>query len=166
MAFTASTKRDTRLRVAVIVNDMNEVNIDTSLIERSAANAGAASSHTKEKMAEMSHGFICCTRREDLRLDVRKLPSEGRFDHLLIKSTGIGDPMPVAGVQDNRTQTPLLNEQIEFADVVDVKKNEKVDTAQLNEVAEIVYAEHGKAPLRQMLAIGRFDLASAIIERA
>jgi G3E family GTPase len=88
------------LRVAVIVNDMSEVNIDASLVERSAENAGAAISRTEEKMVEMSNGCICCTLREDLLLEVRKLAAEGRFDYLLIESTGIGEPMPVAATFD------------------------------------------------------------------
>lgn len=88
------------LRVAVIVNDMSEVNIDASLVERSAENAGAGISRTEEKMVEMSNGCICCTLREDLLLEVRKLAAEGRFDYLLIESTGIGEPMPVAATFD------------------------------------------------------------------
>lgn len=88
------------LRVAVIVNDMSDVNIDASLIEKSADKAGAALSRTEERMVEMSNGCICCTLREDLLLEVRKLAAEGRFDHLLIESTGIGEPMPVAATFD------------------------------------------------------------------
>ncbi|MBA2658100.1 MAG: GTP-binding protein [Nitrosospira sp.] len=84
------------LRVAVIVNDMSEVNIDASLVERGAQNAGAALSRTEEKLVEMSNGCICCTLREDLLTEVHKLCAEGRFDYLLIESTGIGEPMPVA----------------------------------------------------------------------
>jgi G3E family GTPase len=87
-------------RVAVIVNDMSEVNIDASLIDRNASNAGAALSRTEEKLVEMSNGCICCTLREDLLVEVRKLASEGRFDHLLIESTGIGEPLPVAATFD------------------------------------------------------------------
>jgi G3E family GTPase len=79
-------------RVAVIVNDMSEVNIDAALVR-----AGDASlSHAEEKMVEMSNGCICCTLREDLLLEVGKLAREGRFDHLLIESTGVSEPMPVA----------------------------------------------------------------------
>ena len=79
-------------RVAVIVNDMSEVNIDADLVR----NGGAALSHTEEKMVEMSNGCICCTLREDLLVEVGKLAREGRFDHLLIESTGVSEPMPVA----------------------------------------------------------------------
>jgi G3E family GTPase len=79
-------------RVAVIVNDMSEVNIDADLVR----NGGASLSHTEEKMVEMSNGCICCTLREDLLIEVGKLAREGRFDHLLIESTGVSEPMPVA----------------------------------------------------------------------
>ena len=79
-------------RVAVIVNDMSEVNIDADLVR----NGDAALSHTEEKMVEMSNGCICCTLREDLLLEVGKLAREGRFDHLVIESTGVSEPMPVA----------------------------------------------------------------------
>lgn len=80
------------LRVAVIVNDMSEVNIDASLVRN-----GAADLHRQEeKLVEMSNGCICCTLREDLLIAVRQLAEEGRFDYLLIESTGIGEPMPVA----------------------------------------------------------------------
>ncbi len=79
------------LRVAVIVNDMSEVNIDAQLVER-----GASLSRTEEKMVEMSNGCICCTLREDLMVEVEKLAREGRFDYLLIESTGISEPVPVA----------------------------------------------------------------------
>lgn len=88
------------LRVAVIVNDMSEVNIDASLVDKHAENAGAGISRTEEKLVEMSNGCICCTLREDLLLEVRKLAAEGRFDYLLIESTGIGEPMPVAATFD------------------------------------------------------------------
>ena len=79
-------------RVAVIVNDMSDVNIDAALV----ANGGSALSRTEEKLIEMSNGCICCTLREDLLKEVRKLASEGRFDYLLIESTGISEPLPVA----------------------------------------------------------------------
>lgn len=80
------------LRVAVIVNDMSEVNIDASLV----ANGGASLSRQDEKLVEMSNGCICCTLREDLLIEIAKLANERRFDYLLIESTGISEPLPVA----------------------------------------------------------------------
>ena len=79
-------------RVAVIVNDMSEVNIDASLI----ANGGASLSKTEERLVEMSNGCICCTLREDLLIEIKKLAEEKKFDYLLIESTGISEPLPVA----------------------------------------------------------------------
>ena len=79
-------------RVAVIVNDMSEVNIDAALIEK----GGAELSRTEEKLVEMSNGCICCTLRDDLLEEVSRLAQEGRFDYLLIESTGISEPIPVA----------------------------------------------------------------------
>lgn len=83
--------RDGR-RVAVIVNDMSEVNIDAALVR----GGGAELSRTDEKLVEMSNGCICCTLREDLLLEVNRLAREGRFDQLVIESTGISEPLPVA----------------------------------------------------------------------
>lgn len=80
------------LRVAVIVNDMSEINIDASLVR----DGGADLSRTEEKMVEMTNGCICCTLREDLMIEVNRLAQEDRFDHLLIEATGISEPMPVA----------------------------------------------------------------------
>lgn len=79
------------LRVAIIVNDMSEINIDSKLVE-----SQAALNRVDEKLVEMSNGCICCTLREDLLIEVNKLAREGRFDYLLIESTGISEPMPVA----------------------------------------------------------------------
>ncbi len=79
-------------RVAVIVNDMSEVNIDASLVER----GGAALRRQEEQLVEMHNGCICCTLREDLLQEVSKLAHAGKFDYLLIESTGISEPMPVA----------------------------------------------------------------------
>jgi G3E family GTPase len=79
------------LKVAVIVNDMSEVNIDAQLVEREQS-----LSRTEEKLVEMSNGCICCTLREDLMLEVERLAKEQRFDYLLIESTGISEPIPVA----------------------------------------------------------------------
>lgn len=80
------------LRVAVIVNDMSDVNIDADLIK----NGGSELRHTEEKLIEMSNGCICCTLREDLLEEITKIAREDRFDYLLIESTGISEPLPVA----------------------------------------------------------------------
>ena len=80
------------LKVAVIVNDMSEVNIDAQLIE----NGDASLSRTEEKLVEMSNGCICCTLREDLLIEIQRLAKENRFDYLVIESTGISEPLPVA----------------------------------------------------------------------
>lgn len=78
-------------KVAVIVNDMSDINIDAALIQNEVA-----LSHKEEKLVEMSNGCICCTLREDLLLEVNQLAKEGRFDYLVIESTGISEPLPVA----------------------------------------------------------------------
>ncbi|MBL1086510.1 GTP-binding protein [Streptomyces actinomycinicus] len=80
------------LRVAVIVNDMSEVNIDAALVR----GGQAALSRTEERLVEMTNGCICCTLRDDLLEEVDRLAREGRFDYLLIESSGISEPMPVA----------------------------------------------------------------------
>lgn len=79
-------------RVAVIVNDMSELNVDAELVRR----GDAAIDHVSERLVEMSNGCICCTLREDLLVEVARLAAEGRFDHLLIESTGISEPLPIA----------------------------------------------------------------------
>ncbi|HEY0124352.1 MAG TPA: zinc metallochaperone GTPase ZigA [Rhizobium sp.] len=80
------------LRVAVIVNDMSEVNIDATLVRDGGANL----SRTEEQLVEMTNGCICCTLRDDLLKEVRQLAVQDRFDYLLIESTGIAEPLPVA----------------------------------------------------------------------
>lgn len=79
------------LKVAVIVNDMSEVNVDAELVKNENV-----LSRTEEKLVEMSNGCICCTLREDLMIEVERLAKEDRFDYLLIESTGISEPIPVA----------------------------------------------------------------------
>jgi G3E family GTPase len=79
------------LKVAVIVNDMSEVNVDAQLVRQENT-----LSRTEEKLVEMSNGCICCTLREDLMIEVERLAKENRFDYLLIESTGISEPLPVA----------------------------------------------------------------------
>ena len=171
-------------RVAVIVNDMSEVNIDADLVR----NGDASLSHTEEKMVEMSNGCICCTLREDLLLEVGKMARENRFDHLVIESTGVSEPMPVAetftfedengqslgdiakidtmvtvvdapnflqdymsfdslddrdqavGEEDERTIVDLLNDQIEFADVILVNKTDLVSAEKVKKVHGMIRA--------------------------
>ncbi|MEM0946103.1 MAG: GTP-binding protein [Pseudomonadota bacterium] len=86
-------------RVAVIVNDMSEINIDADLVR-----ADTELSRTDETLVEMSNGCICCTLRDDLLEEVRRLAGEGRFDYLLIESTGISEPLPVAATFDFRDE--------------------------------------------------------------
>lgn len=99
-------------RVAVIVNDMSDVNIDASLIREGTQAAGAALSRTEEKLVEMSNGCICCTLRDDLLLEVRRLAEEDRFDYLLIESTGVGEPMPVAATFDFEDEDGISLNQV------------------------------------------------------
>lgn len=87
-------------RVAVIVNDMSEVNIDADLIR----GGGGDLSRTDEKLVEMSNGCICCTLRDDLLAEVRRLADEKRFDHLLIEGTGIAEPLPIAATFEFRDE--------------------------------------------------------------
>ena len=86
-------------KVAVIVNDMSEVNIDADLVR-----ADTELSRTDETLVEMSNGCICCTLRDDLLDEVRRLAGEGRFEYLLIESTGISEPLPVAATFDFRDE--------------------------------------------------------------
>ncbi|TDL62801.1 GTP-binding protein [Paenibacillus amylolyticus] len=79
------------LKVAVIVNDMSEVNIDAALVK-----GEATLSRTEEKLVELSNGCICCTLRDDLMQEIEKLVNEGKYDYILIESTGISEPVPVA----------------------------------------------------------------------
>lgn len=88
------------LRVAVIVNDMSEVNIDASLVRDGGANL----SRTDEQLVEMTNGCICCTLRDDLLREVTSLAQQDRFDHLLIESTGISEPLPVASTFEFRDE--------------------------------------------------------------
>jgi G3E family GTPase len=88
------------LKVVVIVNDMSEVNIDADLVRDGGANL----SRTDEKLVEMTNGCICCTLRDDLLKEIRSLAESDRFDYLLIESTGISEPLPVAATFDFRSE--------------------------------------------------------------
>jgi len=92
------------LKVAVIVNDMSEVNIGAQLVENENT-----LSRTEEKLVEMSNGCICCTLREDLMIEVEKLAKEQRFDYLIIESTGISEPIPVAQTFSFASEDGLLD---------------------------------------------------------
>ena len=110
-------------RVAVIVNDMSEVNIDADLIRDGGANL----SRTEESLVEMTNGCICCTLRDDLLQEVRKLAEDGRFDYLLIESTGISEPLPVAATFNFRTEEGESLEDVSRLDTMVTV----VDTANL-----------------------------------
>lgn len=90
-------------KVAVIVNDMSEVNIDADLVRE----GGGKLSRTDERLVEMSNGCICCTLRDDLLAEVRRLAEEGRFDYLLIEGTGIAEPLPIAATFEFRDEDGL-----------------------------------------------------------
>ncbi len=202
-------------RVAVIVNDMSEINIDAQLVK----DGGAELSRTEEKLIEFSNGCICCTLREDLRDEVKKLAAENRFDYLLIESTGISEPMPVAatfsvrgedgfalsdvarldtmvtvvdglnflkdfassdylrdrgesaGDEDRRSLVNLLNDQIEFADVIVISKCDLISDSDrarigsilkaLNRGADLVFSTGQDTPMKRVLGTGRFDFVKA-----
>ena len=97
-------------KVAVIVNDMSEINIDAAIVQKDVS-----LNRSEEKLVEMSNGCICCTLREDLLLEVNKLAKEGRFDYLVIESTGISEPLPVA-----ETFTFADEDGISLSDVADL----------------------------------------------
>ena len=78
-------------RVAVIVNDMSDINIDAAMVKNEVS-----LNHKEEKLVEMSNGCICCTLREDLLIEIKKLAKDNKFDYLVIESTGISEPLPVA----------------------------------------------------------------------
>jgi len=108
------------MRVAVIVNDMSSVNIDAALVkDRTVLD------HVEERLVEMTNGCICCTLREDLLVEVRRLAAEGRFDYLLVESTGISEPLPVAA-------------SFSF---VDEEGNSLGDVAQLDTMVTVVAAD-------------------------
>lgn len=108
------------LRVAVIVNDMSQVNVDADLIR----DGGAELSRTKETLIELSNGCICCTLRDDLLSEVRRLCAEKRFDYLLIEATGIAEPLPIAATFSFR----------------DENGNALADTARLDTLVTVVDA--------------------------
>ncbi|GJE26684.1 zinc metallochaperone GTPase ZigA [Methylobacterium organophilum] len=113
-------------RVAVIVNDMSEVNIDADLVREGGANL----SRTDETLVEMTNGCICCTLRDDLLAEVRRLAEEGRFDTLLIEGTGIAEPLPIASTfsfrdEEDRSLSDIarLDTMVTVVDAVNLLKD-------------------------------------------
>ena len=127
------------LRVAVIVNDMSEINIDAQLITEGTAQL----SRTKEALVELSNGCICCTLRDDLLREVARLARDGRFDYLLIDSTGISEPLPVA-----------MTFSFETPDGID----RLVDIAQLDTMVTVVDAHTWLADYRAGQALHTLDM--------
>tara|TARA_R110002072_G_scaffold77125_3_gene180246 strand:- start:12486 stop:13685 length:1200 start_codon:yes stop_codon:yes gene_type:complete len=113
------------MRVAVIVNDMSEINIDASLVQQEVK-----LNRAEEKLVEMSNGCICCTLREDLLIEIEKLADEKRFDYLVIESTGISEPLPVAETftfadEDGRSLADVarLDTMVTLVDAVNFQKD-------------------------------------------
>lgn len=155
------------LKVAVIVNDMSEVNIDAQLVKNEHT-----LNRTEEKLVEMSNGCICCTLREDLLIEVEKLANEKRFDYLLIESSGISEPLPVAQtftygtldelsrldtlvtvvdaynflqdygstrIHEETTVVNLLTDQLEFANVIILNKTDLVTEEVLGTLHAVIH---------------------------
>ena len=205
----------TGLRVAIIVNDMSEINIDADMIR----DKGLQLSRTNERLVEMSNGCICCTLREDLLTEVETIAKTDSFDYLLIESTGISEPMPVAetfefrtedgkslsdyahidtmvtlvdcssfesywrsretlqdkdvalGKDDQRSLVDLINDQIEFADVILLNKTDLVDDRTLNRIegivrginidAQVIPSKNSVIELEKVLGTNLFNLEKA-----
>ncbi len=151
------------LRVAVIVNDMSEINIDADLIR----NGGANLHRTEEQLVEMSNGCICCTLRDDLLKEVRRLAEENRFDYLLIESTGISEPMPVATTFHFRDEQGNSLEDITMLDtmvtVVDCK-NFLNDFASMDDVhdREMAGSEEDERMIVDLL-VDQIEFADVIL---
>ena len=124
-------------KVAVIVNDMSEINIDTSIVQNEVE-----LNRSEEKLVEMSNGCICCTLREDLLVEVSRLSKEGRFDYLVIESTGISEPLPVAETFTFKDESGVslsdvaeLDTMVTVVDAVNFLKDFE-EAQQLDEVGE------------------------------
>jgi G3E family GTPase len=136
------------LKVAVIVNDMSEINVDARWLEEQNV-----LSRTEEKLVEMSNGCICCTLREDLIKEVEQLARKGKFDYLLIENTGIGEPVPVA--QTFRFASPELN--------IDLRQFSYIDTMVTVVDAFNFFRDYGSSEyLRDRnLGVGKIDSSAA-----
>jgi len=168
------------LKVAVIVNDMSEINIDALSI-----NSDVSLNYKEEKLVEMSNGCICCTLREDLLIEIKKIADSKKFDYLLIESTGISEPLPVAetftfpdedgvclfdfamldtmvtpenlGESDTRNVADHLVDQVEFADVILISKTDLVDDAELKKLSSILKTLNTRAKILPITK-GNIDL--------
>lgn len=150
-------------KVAVIVNDMSEVNVDAQLVKA----GDAALSRTEEKMVEMSNGCICCTLREDLLKEVSKLARDGRFDSLLIESTGVSEPMPVAETftfEDEEGHSLSEIAQLDtMVTVVDARNflNDYYSTEDLQQRGQAVSPEDGRTIVH--LLTDQIEFANVIL---
>jgi G3E family GTPase len=161
------------LKVAVIVNDMSEINLDAQFIARENT-----LSRTEEKLVEMSNGCICCTLREDLMVEVQRLAETGKFDYLLIESTGISEPLPVAqtfsfvdeenGIDLSKFST--LDTMVTVVDAYNFLKDfgsaETVYSKQLNDDAEdqraIVNLLTDQVEFADVILLNKMDLVSKV----
>ena len=151
------------LKVAVIVNDMNEVNVDAALVESTDNHF----SSTEEKMVEMSNGCICCTLREDLLQEVRELAASNKYDYLVIESTGISEPLPVAATFDFRDENgesladvAYIDNMITVVDAVNFLANYS-STEYLRNTGESLGEEDERAIIDLM--VEQVEFASTII---
>ncbi len=151
------------LKVAVIVNDMSEVNIDADLVRDGGANL----SRTDEKLVEMTNGCICCTLRDDLLKEVRALAESDRFDYLLIELTGVSEPLPVAATFDFRTEegeslsdVSILDTMVTVVDAVNLLRDYS-STVFLRDRGELL-GEDDKRTLVDLL-VEQIEFADVIV---
>ncbi len=164
------------LRVAVIVNDMSEINIDAALIRD-----GGQLSRTEERLVEMTNGCICCTLRDDLLSEVATLARQGRFDYLIIESSGISEPMPVAATfafgidEDDRvladiaeldTMVTVVDAPHLIAQINDLVRTDELARVEalvtrLNPRARQIRSTFGRVPPADLLHTGSFDMTAA-----
>lgn len=151
------------IKFAVIVNDMSEVNIDAEFINNTQSHL----STTEEKMIEMSNGCICCTLREDLLKEVEQLAAEGKYDYLVIESTGISEPLPVAATFDFRDEdgksladVAYIDNMITVVDAVNFLDNYN-STEYLRNTGENLGEEDERAIIDLM--VEQIEFASTIV---
>ena len=151
------------MKIAVIVNDMSEVNIDAEFIK----NKHNHLSTTEEKMIELSNGCICCTLREDLLIEVKKLASEGKYDYLVIESTGISEPLPVAATfefrdenEESLADSAYIDNMVTVVDAVNFIENYS-STEYLKNTTESLGEEDNRAIIDLM--VEQIEFASTIV---